>query len=158
MVSSRNIKKLPHLVLAQLGEVLTKSSLVEFYLRLLIKDIHGKGYDAGMSLTSEASNFDRIKRVWLDIKEGKIDKITGFSDSDTKEVESLIEKRACAWAGIRNSIHHSLWMADATTGELVTTCKKPPKKEFERFFETSGILISKIEGYRRPRFHDKKES
>lgn len=153
MVASRKVRYLDPNSLAALGLVLSKSSQVEYTLRLLLKDIHGKGFEAGMKLTEGISNFDAIKNVWLAMKDGKIDKVANFSEQDSGNVESLIERRACAWAGTRNSIHHSLWMADSETDELITTCKMPPQDQLKKFNEETDVLLDKVDNFRRTRFH-----
>lgn len=140
-------------ILIKLGLVAARASQVEHLLRLLIKDLSEKNFNGGLEITDEKSNLEALKRKIEKIIK-KPSKQENTDESDLKpilsdEVESHLKPILTdieKLAKIRNNIIHTRWSRLSNS---------IADKDFDDFHTCCAQLMTQIEAFRQPRYHDK---
>lgn len=133
-------------MLQALGKVLVRAAQVEHLLRLLIKDLTKSTYHDGMSRTQFRSSLSALERKLLALlQDKKYPRVQALTPAEQAELAQIITSiKTCST--LRNALFHTCWAANFQ-GAVPSA--------FDEFHASAAQLMTQIEAFRQPRYHDK---
>lgn len=132
-------------MLQALGKVLVRAAQVEHLLRLLIKDLTKSTYHDGMSRTQYRSSLSALERKLLALlQDKKYPRVQALTSAEQAELAQIMAGiKTCST--LRNALFHTCWAANF---------QGAVQPVFDDFHTCCAQLMTQIEAFRQPRYHD----